>query len=141
MNMGTLQGGDFPEQSWDFGDDLGRGGCVVDGLLPPENSGGCGTIALERSMGIGIWRGPSEVDVMVEILREEFSEVVSGLNLLETNDFTGYLLRNMAWDRQNLDPEDPELRSSLERVVTDLQRDGSLRKLAEEWILRHRRLW
>jgi len=141
MNMGTLQGGDFPEQPWDFGDDLGQGGCVVDGLLSPENSGGCGTIALERSMGIGIWRGPSEVDVMVEILREEFSEVVSGLNLLETNDFTGYLLRNMAWDRQNLDPEDPELRSSLERVVTDLQRDGSLRKLAEEWILRHRRLW
>jgi len=129
------------EEGWDLGDELGQGGCVIDGLPDLNSSGGCGTIALERSMGIGIWRGPSEVDVMVELLREEFSEVIEGLNLPETHDFTGYLIRNMAWDRQNLDPEDPEMRPAVKKVIEELQADGSLRRLAEEWILRHRRLW
>lgn len=141
MSSGRLTEDNFPEESWDLSDGIGSGGCVVDGFLVPENSGGCGTIALERSMGIGTWRGPSEVDVMVELLREEFSEVIEGLNLLETHDFTGYLIRNMAWERQNLDPEDPQIRSAVKKVIEDLREDGSLRRLAEEWILRHRRLW
>jgi len=141
MSFETLDGGDFSERPWDFGDDLGQGGCVIDDLMVPENSGGCGTIALERAMGIGIWRGPSEVDVMVELLREEFSEVILGLNLLETHDFTAYLIRNMDWERQNLDPEDPEIRTAVRKVIEDLRAGGSLRRLAEEWILKHRRLW
>jgi len=141
MSPGLLADGSFSEEAWDFGDDLGQGGCVVDSLEIPNEPGFCGTIALERSMGIGIWKGPSEVDVLIDLLGDEFSEVIAGLTRAESVNFTAHLVRNMDWEPQGLDPEDPKLVASLQHVVRDLQASSSLTELAEQWLTNHRRGW
>lgn len=116
-------------------------GCVPEWPTVPDGSSGCGTIALNLAMGIGIWKGPTENDRLIEALEKALEVPMADLTDRDRSNLLRHMLYGMDWKPSGLEGDDPELQPLVDRLVEELRASGRMRQLVEEWLLSQRRGW
>lgn len=133
------------EESWrirqpkSFGGELTR--CVPDWPELPDDGGFCGTIAMNLALGIGVWKGPTENDRLIDALHRELSSTMAELTPKGQGDLIRHILYGMGWSPSGREGDDPELQPFVDKLVEELVTSGRLRALTEEWMLSERRGW
>lgn len=117
-------------------------GCGVPDWPGPSNDGGfCGTIAMNLALGIGVWKGPTENDRLIEALHRELSSTMAELTRKGQGDLIRHILYSISWSPSGLEGDAPELQPLVDSLVEELVTSGRLRSLTEQWLLRERRGW
>lgn len=124
----------------DFGDES-----LIGKALP-----GCGTTALQESMGLNSWGQSIERAALANILRqllrdrlgEELKEKLLGRSIWDSSEepIIGYLIDRMGWIQSKPQPEQ-EMDRNLRSLVEGFLATGELVSYARDWIRLQSRGW